>query len=220
LNSPILKDFNEITPNEDIEKYDYNPEKATELLEKAGWKKEADQWKKDEETLEISLISTQWPALVETAELIKKQWEAFGIKVNLSNLEFSDIKQNFINTREYQVLLFGQEYFGNSPDLYHFWHSSEKNYPGNNVAVFGTDELDKLLQEIREAYGAEERTEKYHKIEEILAEEAPAHYLYNVNYVYIINKKIKGFETESIVNPIFKFNNINNWYINTKRVGK
>ena len=220
LNSPILKDFTEITPKEDIEKYNYSLEKASELLEKAGWKKEESQWKKDDETLEISLISTQWPALVETSELIKKQWEDFGVKVNLSNLEFSDIKQNFINTREYQVLLYGQEYFGNSPDLYHFWHSSEKSYPGNNVAVFGTDKLDKLLEDTRKSLGTKEKNEKYNKIEEILAEEAPANYLYNVNYVYIMNKKIKGFETESIVNPIFKFNNINNWYINTKRVGK
>jgi peptide/nickel transport system substrate-binding protein len=220
LSSPILENFGDIKTSDKTEKYEYNPEKSKELLEKAGWKNENGQWKKDDQILEISLISTQWPALVETSKLIQKYWEDLGIKVNTSNLELSDIQNNYIKTREYQALLFGQEYFGNSPDPYHFWHSKEKNYPGNNIAVFSTDELDKLLEETRAENNLEKRQEKYNQIEKILADEMPAHYLYNVNYIYIINQKIKGFETQSIVSPIFKFSNINEWYIHTKRVRK
>jgi peptide/nickel transport system substrate-binding protein len=221
VDSLILPNLGDIKPSNEIEKYKYNPEKAKELIEEAGWEQQEDRsWKKDDQELEISLTSTQFPALISTSELIKKQWEELGIKVNISNLELSDIQQNFIKPREYQALLFGQEYFGNDPDPYHFWHSTEKHDPGNNIAVFGDDKLDKLLQEVREIHNIEEKEAKYHEIQKIIAEEVPAHYLYSVNYVYIINKKIKGFETNSIVNPIFKFNNINNWYINTKRVRK
>jgi peptide/nickel transport system substrate-binding protein len=220
LHSPILENFGDIETSPEIEKYEYNPEKAKELLEKAGWEKDGEQWKKDNETLEISLISTQWSALVETSKLIQNYWEDLGVKVNISNLELSDIKNNYIMPREYQVILYGQEYFGNSPDPYYFWHSREKNYPGNNIAVFSTDELDKLLEEVRIDNNPEKIQENYNKIEKILADEMPAHYLYNVNYVYIINQKIKGFETQSIVSPIFKFSNINEWYIHTKRVRK
>lgn len=221
LHSLIIPEFGDISPSDKIEKYDYNPDKAKELLKEDGWKQEENgTWKKNDEILEISLISTQWPALVQTSELIKKQWEEIGIKVNISNLELSNIQQNFIKPREYQVLLFGQEYFGNDPDPYHFWHSKEKNDPGNNIAVFGTDKLDELLEEVRNNHNLSEKEERYHQVEEILAEEVPAHYLYNVNYVYIINKKIKGFEAKSLVNPIFKFNDIVNWHINTKRVRK
>ncbi len=221
INSLILPNLGKIKPSGENETYQYNPEKAKELIEEAGWKKQEDgSWKKDDKELQISLISTQFPALIRTSELIKKHWESIGIKVNVSNLELSNIQQNFIKPREYQALLFGQEYFGNDPDPYHFWHSTEKHDPGNNIAVFGDDKLDKLLDEVRENNNPEEKESKYHEIEKILAEEIPAHYLYNVNYVYIINSKIKGFETESIVNPIFKFNNINDWYVNTKRVKK
>jgi len=221
LSSPILPDFGEIKPSEETEKYEYNPDRAQELLKEDGWEKQDDgSWKKDEATLEISLISTQWPALIRTSELIKEQWEAIGVRVNVSNLEISNIQQNFIKPREYQALLFGQEYFGNDPDPYHFWHSSEKNDPGNNIAVFGTDKLDELLGEVRDNFNQSERETKYHEIEKILADEVPAHFLYSVNYVYIINKKIKGFENRSIVNPIFKFGDILDWHINTKRVRK
>ena len=221
LSSLVLPDFGNIKPSSEIEKYDYNPEKAKELLRDDGWKQEDDgSWKKDDEELRISLISTQWPALIRTSELIKEQWEAIGVKVNVSNLELSNIQQNFIKPREYQALLFGQEYFGNDPDPYHFWHSSEKHDPGNNIAVFGTDKLDELLKQAQENHNTSEKEEIYNKIEKIISDEVPAHYLYSVNYVYIINKKIKGFDANSIVNPIFKFNDIIDWHINTKRIRK
>lgn len=221
IDSLLLPNLGEIKPSNEVEKYQYNPEKARELIKEAGWAEQEDgSWKKDDQELKISLISGQFPALIRTSELIKEHWEAIGIKVEVSNLELSNLQQNFIKTREYQALLFGQEYFGNDPDPYHFWHSTEKHDPGNNIAVFGDDKLDKLLDEVRISHNLEEKQSKYHEIEKILAEEVPVHYLYSVNYVYIVNSKIKGFETESIVNPIFKFNNINDWYINTKRVRK
>lgn len=221
LYSLVLPEFGDIKPSSEIEKYDYNPEKSKELLRDDGWEQTEDgNWKKDDEEFQIDLISTQWPALIRTSELIKKQWEELGVKVNVSNLELSNIQQNFIKPREYQALLFGQEYFGNDPDPYHFWHSEEKQDPGNNIAVFGTDKLDELLEKVQEKHNLSEKEASYHEIEKIINEANSAHYLYSVNYVYIINNKIKGFETNSIVNPIFKFNNIIDWHINTKRVRK
>jgi len=221
INSPIVHNFGEIQPSSETERYDYNPEKAQELIKEAGWEKQDDgSWEKDDEKLKVSLISTQFPALIRSSELIKKQWEEIGVQVEVSNLELSSILQNFIKPREYQALLFGQEYFGNDPDPYHFWHSSEKHDPGNNIAVWGNDELDALLGEVRENHNLEEKQSNYNKIEEILAEESPAHFLYNVNYVYVVNKKIKGFNTQSIVSPVFKFSEITDWHINTKRIRK
>ncbi len=220
LYSLVLPEFGEIKPSSEIEKYDYNPEKAKELLRDDGWKEENGAWKKNGEELQISLISTQWPALIRTSELIKKQWEEIGVKVDVSNLELSNIQQNFIKPREYQALLFGQEYPGNEPDPYHFWHSTEKEDPGNNIAVFSTDKMDELLGQVRENHNMSEKETSYNEIEKIINEAAPTHFLYSVNYLYIINQKVKGFETESIVNPIFKFNNITDWHINTKRVRK
>ncbi len=221
LYSLVLPEFGDIEPSSEIEKYDYNPEKAKELLREDGWEQqENNSWEKDNEKLQIDLISSQWPALIRTSELIKKQWEELGVKVNISNLELSNIQQNFIRPREYQALLYGQEYFGNYPDSYRFWHSSEKQDLGNNIAVFSTDKLDELLGQVQENHNLNEKESLYHEIEKIINEATPAHYLYSVNYIYIINNRIKGFETNSLVSPIYKFNDIIDWHINTKRVRK
>ena len=175
---------------------------------------------KDDEILEISLITTQWPALSKTANLIKKQWEEVGVKVNVNELSIADIQQNFIKPREYQAILFGQEYFGNDPDPYNFWHSSGKKDPGSNIAMYDNEDVDKLIKEARETSDLEKRQEKYQEFEKIISEDFPAVFLYSPNYVYLLNKKIKGIKTESIINPALRFSEINSWFIKTKRIKK
>lgn len=221
VHSPILGSFGEFSSNEEVQKINYDPEKAKEILEKDGWKLQDDgSRKKDDEVLEISLITTQWPALSETANLIKKQWEQVGAKVNVTELSIADIQQNFIKPREYQAILFGQEYFGNDPDPFNFWHSSGKKDPGSNIAMYDNEDVDKLIKEARETSDLEKRQENYRKFEKIISEDFPATFLYSPNYVYLLNKKIKGMKTESIINPALRFSEVNLWFIKTKRIKK
>lgn len=219
--SPILGSFGQFSSANDLEKNSFDLNKAEETLDKAGWKKQADgSRQKDGVPLEISLITTQWPDLVRTAEVLKSQWEKAGVKVNLTNLAVSDIQQNYIRPREYQSILFGQEYFGNDPDPYFFWHSSGKKDPGTNIAVYQNDKVDKLLDEARLTQDLPERQAKYAEFEKLLVDDAPAVFLYEPNYVYVTNKKIKGIETQFIVNTAYRFIDANHWYIKTKRIKK
>jgi peptide/nickel transport system substrate-binding protein len=221
VNSPILGSFGEFSNSEEVQKTDYNPEKAKKILDEEGWESQDDGTrKKDDEVLEISLITTQWPALSETANLIKEQWGRIGVRVNVTELSIADIQQNFIKPREYQAILFGQEYFGNDPDPYNFWHSSGKKDPGSNIAMYGDEDVDELIKEARETSDLEKRKENYQKFEKIISEDFPAVFLYSPNYVYLLNKKIKGMEAESIINPALRFSEINEWFIKTKRVKK
>ncbi|MEA2007100.1 MAG: peptide ABC transporter substrate-binding protein [Patescibacteria group bacterium] len=219
--SPLLVSFGELSPQETHGIREYNPSEAERILEEAGWKKEGDGIrKKDDVTLEFSLITTKWADLVKTAEIVKSQLEQIGVKVNVTNIEFSDIQQNFIKPREYQSILFGQEYFGNDPDPYYFWHSSGKKDPGFNIAVYDNEEVDNLLQEARETRDDGQRKEKYLEFEQKINDDAPAIFLYSPMYVHVTNKKIKGLETQAVVDPSYRFENTNHWFIKTTRVKK
>jgi len=48
----------------------------------------------------------------------------------------------------------------------------------------------------------------------------PAISLYSINYNYLINKKVKGVSIEKINYPEDRFNEIEKWYIKTKRSKK
>ncbi len=221
VNSPILDTFGAFHSNPEIEKIKYNPEKAKEILEKAEWKTDEDGFRsKDGEKLSISIITTTWIDLQQTAELLKSQWEPLGIKVEITNASISEFQQNYVRPRDYGSLLFGQEYFGNDPDPYQFWHSSEKKDPGKNIALYENEEVDKILEKVRQTYDIEERRKLYSEFEKLVVEDNPALFLYSPNYVYVTNKKIKGINTESIVRPPFRFSDANKWFINTKREKK
>lgn len=221
VNGPILNEFGEFRSNLENEKISYNPEKAKEILEEAGWKIGEDGIRaKNDEKLSISIVTTTWIDLQQTAELLKNQWEPLGIKIEITKASISEFQQNFVRPRDYESLLFGQEYFGNEPDPYPFWHSNEKKDPGKNIAVYENKDVDKLLEETREIHDINKRQESYNQFEKIVIDDAPALFLYSPNYVYVINKKIKGIETESIIRPPFRFSDTNEWFINTKRVKK
>ena len=169
--------------------------------------------------LEITITTSQDPMLVETAEVVKGQWEGLGLTVNIETLPIAEIKQNTIKERDYQILLFGQV-LGIIPDPFPFWHSSQRVYPGLNLAYFKNKTLDKLLEEARTETDTQKRFEKYAEAEKLLLAETSAVFLYNPNYLYIAVNKIKGIKPGLIADSSQRFAGIEDWYINTKRSWK
>lgn len=206
--------------SDDVKKFEFDLEKANKTLEDDGWKKGDDGFrKKDNLALEFKLATTDWPDLVETAELLAKQWEAAGVKVNVESLPVADIQQNYIRPREYDTLLFGQV-LGVDPDPYAFWHSSQTRDPGLNLALYSNQDVDKALEKIRQETKEEDRTEQFKKFQQAVSEDIPALFLFSPNYIYVVNKKVEGIKINSMVTPDERFANISEWYVKTKRVRK
>jgi peptide/nickel transport system substrate-binding protein len=113
-------------------------------------------------------------------------------------------------------LLFGQ-ILGRDPDPYAFWHSSQSNDPGLNLALYSNKEVDELLEDARQTSNYEEREEKYIEFQQLLSEDVPAVFLYSLQYTYITPKNLKGITTQRINHPSDRFSNINSWFIKTKK---
>jgi len=214
--SPILAGM--IGYDVDASKTDFDLDKANKILDDAKWKRGDDGWRsKDKTPLQINLVTTDWPELSQTAEVIKAQWEKVGVKVEVNNLSISDIQQNYIRPREYDAILFGQV-MGADPDPYSFWHSTQKRDPGLNLALFGDSDTDKLIEDGRTEFDINKRAEIYHEFQEKLSVEIPAVFLYSPDYVYPVNKKVQGIDITNLILPSERFANIDKWYINTKRI--
>ncbi|MCR4283908.1 MAG: peptide ABC transporter substrate-binding protein [Parcubacteria group bacterium] len=199
--------------------------KAKEILEKAGWKFNEEtkifEKKSGKEILRLdfSISTSNVPELKQTGELIKSMWEELGAKVDLKIFEISDLNQNVIRPRKYDSLIFG-EILSHDPDPFAFWHSSQRNDPGLNIALYANITVDKLLEEARKTKEREERMNKYLKFQEEVKKDMPAVFLYSPSYIYITPKSLKGFDTTNITLPSERFNNINKWYLKTKKVWK
>ena len=113
-------------------------------------------------------------------------------------------------------MLFG-EILGVDPDPYAFWHSSQIDENGLNLANFKNSEADNLLEKARKEAEESKRAEYYSKFQDILIKEIPSIFLYNPKYNYVVSNKIKGIDLIRIVTPTDRLNGIASWYIKTRK---
>jgi len=216
IDGPILPGY--IGYNPEIMKYGFDPTKAIETLDKAGWNipEGGSLRKKGDQELRFTLTTIDSPDFVTTANLLKDYWEKIGIGVELQIIDSARIEKYVIKPRDYEALLVG-EIVGTDPDPYPFWHSSQGKDPGLNLSIFANKDVDQLLEEARKTSDPEQRRIKYLHFQNILAEQIPAIFLYNPTYTYGLADKIKGFNLERITVPADRFIEIGEWYINTQR---
>lgn len=224
IHAPVLPGF--VGYNPDVRKYNYDPTLVSNFLNDKGWVfpqtpegQEAPALpvrQKDGVELALSLSTIDQEEYVTTVELIKKYWEAVGVRVELKIYSTKDIQKKVIAPRQYEALLFG-EIVGADPDPYPFWHSSQNRDPGLNLAVFFNKQVDQLLEEARQTDDSEQRRLKYLHFQNILADELPAIFLYNPTYTYPVHDKVKGMEGGTINILSDRFSTVSQWYIETSR---
>jgi len=197
---------------------------AKSILSKAGWTINADGVLEKKvgslkQTLDFSIVTADSIELKKVAELVKNDWEQIGAKVTVKIFEYGDLTQNVIKTRKYDALLFG-EIISKDLDLYAFWHSSQRNSPGLNIAMYVNSKADKLLEDARTTYDTKQRNAIYESFKKIVKTDVPAIFLYSPEYIYVMSDNIKGYHLESITNHSDRFYGIDKWYIDTDKVWK
>ena len=213
---------------------DYTPEKSEENNEENNPEENSDEetteetaqaetkkiyFDKDDQPLEITITTTDYPELVKTAEIIQRQWEEAGILVNLEILSIGDLLGSKIESREYEALLFG-ETLNVDPDPRPYWHSGERKSPGQNLANYNSEKADKLLDEGRQETNEEVRTQLYRDFQLLINKDIPAIFLYSPYYLFPVNKAVQGITLESIGVPSKRYSNITNWHLENKRTRK
>jgi len=169
--------------------------------------------------LEFDMIVPQVDFLVKTAEIIKENWAAIGVKLNTVVLNPDDIINAVIRQRDYKMILFGINP-ENKEDLFSFWHSSQKFYPGLNLAVYGNPDADKLIEQIRQTVDPNQRETQLKTLQNLIDRDVPAVFLYSPKYLYVSITDLGGFEDKLINTVSDRFQNIKNWYVQTSTIFK
>lgn len=200
-----------------------NIAEAKELLKSHGWQiDEADgilKKKTKSETIALSFtISTaDTPELRQTAEMLQSAWQALGANVEIKIFEASDLNQNVIRPRKYDILLFGQA-VSNPSELYSFWHSSQRNDPGLNVPLYTNITADKILEELRTEAKTPDQQEKIEALTLEIKKDIPAVFLFVPDTIYLPAQKIKNISLPEVSSPNERFNSVSKWFIETDKV--
>ncbi len=169
--------------------------------------------------LELTLTVANQEPFLAVAGLIKNQWQKIGAAVDINAIDIAAIERDAVKPRAYQMLLFGQA-MGMIPDLYPFWHSSQKQDPGLNFSLYENKDADKLIEELRATTGQNERLEKITSLQELIAKDNPAILLYNPDYIFIASSQLKGVQAGIITDQSKRFLDVADWYTDTKRIWK
>ena len=190
-------------------------QRASSTLSNAGWTlNDKGIRTKDGTSLSFSLATSDTSDLVQTARMLKDQWDQLGIELSLEVYSSSNLNQDVIRPRKYEALLFG-EIIGRGNDFYPFWHSSQQNDPGLNVAQYANVETDELLEEARKTTDPNNQLTHYREFAQRVANDNPAVFLYTPQFIYAVSRDLSGVHLGNVTQPAERFHNAHDWYMDT-----
>lgn len=197
-------------------------DQANALLDKVGWKLGNDgvrtkKSKKADIRLEFTLTVPDLAFLNTAADELTAEWLKIGVKANVERMPLDSLVAGPIKDRTYQALLFGNT-LTPSGDLFSFWHSTERIYPGLNLALYQNRTADKLIESIRTEPDRTKRMQKMDSLRTMIANDNPALFLFSPVSVYVTGKDLGGIKPIMITDAADRFQSVGGWYIATKRV--
>jgi len=207
----------------DINGYDFNPKKAQEILEKAGWVKNENGIyakklnKKDKEVTPLKLTIVTAKSIQLVAVLIRDYLKNVGIEADLKIISLSELQQNYLRTKNYNAILIGESYTS-SIDPYVFWHGAAIKDPGLNLSLYNNRKVNKILEDSRQIIDPIKRAQKLEDFQKLVLGDAPAVFFYSPNYIYVVKNTVKNINLVNLAVPSNRFSKINEWYIETERI--
>lgn len=199
---------------------------ARNILEKDGWVlntaniyEKTDKKKKTVTLLDLSLSVPDVDELKQAAGLIKEDWEKIGVNVTLKIFEPSSFTTEVLSPRKYDAIFYGQ-ITGRNPDPYAYWHSSQRNAPGLNIALYTNKNVDKILENARKEQDEANRAILLQKFNDTVTDDIPAVFIYSPDFLYATGANVRGMQTGFITTESERFLDINDWYVQSERVWK
>jgi peptide/nickel transport system substrate-binding protein len=173
--------------NDAIEPYEFNPEKAKELLKAAGFdqNEELELWA-------MPVSRAYMPEPVKTAELIQAYLASVGIKAKIVRLDWGTYLKKTANG-EHDMCMLGWLGGNADPDnfLYGLLSADTAKTPGAaNVALWKSAEFTELCLKAQRTFDKDERIKYYLKAQEIFHDEAPWVPIAHSTIVRCYNKRL------------------------------
>ena len=153
--------------NDDIEGYEYNPEKAKELLAKAGYP--------DGFEMELWAMPVPRPYMpdgAKVAEVIQSNLADIGVKAKIVSYEWPTYLDK-ASKGEADAFMLGWTGDNGDADNFLYVLLDEDNIGSNNYTYFKNAEMHDLFIEAQTEVDEDKRIELYKKAQEIIHEEAP-----------------------------------------------
>jgi peptide/nickel transport system substrate-binding protein len=204
--------------NKNIVPYPYDLQKASALLDEAGWIDSDEDGIRDKEIegenipLSLEFEYTSGSTYGENlASLVMNTFAKIGIEVKLVAKEWTVFLED-TKSHNYDMVTMGWVMGSGLSDMKQIWHTESYN-GGSNYVGFGNAYTDKLIEDIRFELDEEKRNKMYMEIQEIIHDEAPYIFMFTGFSKIAIHNRFDNAEgygvrpgydaTRFIMNPSF-----------------
>jgi len=184
--SPMFKSYFD----KSISAYKYDPQKSKEILARNGWvdKNNTGVLEKNNVKFEFYLyINSGNPRREYAATIIKNNLKAVGIDVTIQKFEMGIFVNGLMN-RKFNAWIAGWT-IPVPIELNPYWNSDkDKGYL--NFSSYHNNEVDSLLNELKERIPDSERIDVYKKLQNTFHNDEPVTFLYWFDNIIACNKKL------------------------------
>lgn len=193
--------------NEAVEKYDYNPEKAKQLIEVAGWTMGKDgYYEKEGERLSFELTANEnEQERIDLANIASQQLKEIGVECIVkvtSNIDWQNQYANLIG-------------WGSPFDADDHTYKVFGTDKGGNYSSYSNGDVDKYLTLARQTADEEKRATYYAKFQQALAEDPAFAFFVYLDANYVASTAISGISESTVLghHGVGIFWNIEEWDI-------
>lgn len=196
--------------------YDYNPKKAKDLLEKAGYTMGPDKYlQKDGKRLSIQIMSTAGNKVRELVQVfIQNELKKVGVELTVKNeparVFFGETvpKRKFEGMAMYAFTTLPEENL--RPYLHSTSIPTKKNgFSGTNFAGWSNKKADTLIEQMEAEFDSQKRKNLAQEIMALYTEEVPVLPLYYRANISVTPKGLKGYRTTA--HKYTSTNHIEDW---------
>jgi peptide/nickel transport system substrate-binding protein len=194
----------------------YDPIVAAKALDAAGWtippgsKLRA----RSGTVFKVTLVAADSYPNSEIADALSAQLLQLGVEVDVKSVPASQLVQNYLLSHQYEMALVAVD-VGPDPDQYSLWHSGADPGSLNFAYSRGWGLIDKDLEDGRAAVDLSSRLASYIDFQTLMADAAPAIFLYAGRYDYAVSQRVHGVRVNKVIEPSDRFQYVTEWYVNT-----
>jgi len=203
-----------------IERYEYDPDAAINLLKSEGFVIPAEGGEvraKEGVSLTFTMLHPDDELHTKIAQKIQADWALIGVCLNLQPQPYDQLVLDTLASRAYQAALVDLNLSRTpDPDPYPFWHQAEAT-GGQNYTQWDNRAASEYLEQARVTADYTIRAKLYRNFQILFAKELPALPLYIPVYSYGVDSQVQGVQISPLYDPSDRFASFTSWYLLTRR---
>lgn len=202
--------------NAAVHPIEFNPQAASALLASAGWRDTNNDGTvdRDGKPFAFTLLVPAGSAIsATTSQIYQDALKRVGVAVTISTQDGAAFFDRILKG-EYQAAMLAWTN-DPDPDPYSLFHSSQFPPTGLNVVHYANAEVDDLLTRGRTTFDRAARTEIYHRLHEVLAEEQPYMFMVQVGLKWAVDKRVQNVQAAKGVGLFLWNPGPFGWWLNT-----